>query len=71
MCHEGRVDTEDKCSLKELVRRKGLPPGGGVLNTPPPNLEGYNEGKAIYVNDMPSEGKAIYVNALVPANGSH
>ncbi len=46
-----RVDTEDKCSLKELVRRKGLPPGGGVLNTPPPNPEGYNEGKAIYVNE--------------------
>ncbi len=46
-----RVDSEDKSSLKELIRRKGMPPMVGVLNTPTPNPEEYHEGKAIYVNE--------------------
>ena len=29
-----RVDGEDKCSLTELVRRKGMPPRVGMLNIP-------------------------------------
>ena len=45
------MDEEDKCSLKELIRRMGLPLRGGSLNDPPPNPNDYNEGKAIYVND--------------------
>jgi hypothetical protein len=43
-----RVDGEDKCCLTELVRRKGLPPRGGMLNIPPADPEDHNEGKAIY-----------------------
>ncbi len=46
-----RVDEEGKCSLKELVRRKGVPLRGGSLNDPPPNPGDYNEGKAIYGNE--------------------
>ena len=34
-----RVDEEDKCSLTELIRRKGMPPRGGMLNIPPPSPE--------------------------------
>ncbi len=45
------MDEEDKCSLKELIRRMGLPLRGGSLNDPPPNPNDYNEGKAIYVNE--------------------
>ena len=36
---------------EEFVRRKGLPPRVGVLNTPTPNPDDYHEGKAIYVNE--------------------
>ena len=32
-----RVDEEDKCSLKELIRRKGVPPKVGSLNDPTPS----------------------------------
>jgi len=46
-----RVDSEGKRSLKELIRRKGMPPRVGVLNTPPPNPDDYHEGKALYVNE--------------------
>jgi hypothetical protein len=45
-----RVDEVDKCLLQELIRRKEMPPMGGLLNNPPPNPDDYNEGKAIYVN---------------------
>ena len=30
--------------------QKGMPPMGGLLNTPTPNQDEYNEGKAIYIN---------------------
>ena len=46
-----RVDEGDKYSLNELIRRKGTPPRGGLLNNPPPNPEDHNQGKAIYVNE--------------------
>ena len=42
---------EDQCSLKELIRRKGVPPKVGSLNDPAPNQEQYHEGKAIYINE--------------------
>ena len=47
-----RVDEEDKCSLKELIRRKGAPLRVGSLNDPTSNPEEYHEGKAIYVNEF-------------------
>ncbi len=31
-----RVDSEDECSLKKLIRRKGVSPKVGVLNNPTP-----------------------------------
>ena len=31
-----RVDEEGKCSLKQLVRRRGVPLRDGSLNDPPP-----------------------------------
>ena len=46
-----RVEPDDKASLKDLAERLGPPVGGVVENTPPPNNEDYNEGKAIYVNE--------------------
>ena len=46
-----RVDEEDKCSLKEIIRCKGVLPKVGSLNDPTPNQEEYHEGKAIYINE--------------------
>jgi prophage antirepressor-like protein len=41
------VDSDDKLSLKELIDKKGCPIGG----SPESGLLGYNDGKAIYVNE--------------------
>ena len=45
-----RVHEDDKASLKDLAHCYG-PPRVGVSDTPPPNPEDYNEGKATYVNE--------------------
>jgi prophage antirepressor-like protein len=45
-----RVDAEDRSSLSNLVKTKGLP-GGVMSGITPPNHTDYNEGKAIYVNE--------------------
>ena len=42
-----RVSSDGKCSLKALVRCKGMQPMVGLLNNPPPNPEDY----AIYINE--------------------
>ena len=46
-----RVDGEDKCSLTELVRRKGMPPRVGMLNIPTLNGE-LRRATASYVDSV-------------------
>ena len=41
------VDSDDKLSLKELIEKKGCPIGGRSDS----DLLGYNDGKAIYINE--------------------
>jgi hypothetical protein len=49
--HFGSPATANCKQQRLLMRRKGMPPRVGVLNTPTPNLEDHHEGKAIYVNE--------------------
>ena len=46
-----RVDANDKCSLKELTDRYGMPAEGCYNGITPPDVEDYNEAKANWVNE--------------------